>query len=81
MKTIRAPLDGYLNAIMVSVGDQVSAGQVLANILILKMDNPVLCDREGIVKEILVKKNSRVKHGQPLLRVEALPAGNAEPDK
>ena len=81
MKTIRAPLDGYLNAIMVSVGDRVSAGQVLANILILKMDNPVLCDREGIVKEIVVKKNSRVKHGQPLLRVEALPAGNAEPDK
>ena len=81
MKTIRAPLDGYLNAIMVSVGDRVSAGQVLANILILKMDNPVLCDRDGMIKEILVKKNSRVKHGQPLLRMETLPAVDAEPDK
>ena len=70
MKTIKAPLDGYLESLNVVVGDHVQKGQILAVILILKMDNPVLCDRDGIVKEVYVKKKSRVKHGQPLLCIE-----------
>ena len=70
MKTIKAPLDGYLTSMNVSAGDVVQKGQVLAIILILKMENPVLSDRDGIVREVIVKKNSRVKHGQPLIRID-----------
>jgi biotin carboxyl carrier protein len=70
LKTIKSPLDGYLTAVNVSVGDAVQKGQTLAIVLILKMENPVLSDREGIVREVCVKKNSRVKHGQPLMRIE-----------
>ena len=70
MKIVKAPLDGYLESLNVSAGDQVQKGQLLAVILILKMDNPVLCDREGTVKELYVKNKSRVKHGQPLLCIE-----------
>ncbi|MHC1761164.1 MAG: biotin/lipoyl-containing protein [Negativicutes bacterium] len=70
MKTVKAPLDGYLDSLNVSVGDCVQKGQILAVVLILKMDNPVLCDRDGVVKEVYVKKKSRVKYGQPLLRIE-----------
>ena len=70
MKIVKAPLDGYLDVLNVSAGDHVQKGQILAVILILKMDNPVLCDREGTVKELYVKNKSRVKHGQPLLCIE-----------
>ena len=70
MKIVKAPLDGYLESLNVSAGEQVQKGQILAVILILKMDNPVLCDREGTVKELYVKNKSRVKHGQPLLCIE-----------
>ena len=70
MKTVKSPLDGYLISLNVSVGDCVQKGQTLAIILILKMDNPLLADRDGIVKEIYVRNKSRVKHGQPLLCIE-----------
>lgn len=70
MKTVKAPLDGYLVSLKVSVGDCVQKGQTLAIILIMKMDNPLLADRDGIVKEIYIKNKSRVKHGQPLLCIE-----------
>jgi pyruvate carboxylase subunit B len=70
LKTIKSPLDGYLVSVNVSVGDCVQKGQTLAIILILKMDNPLLADRDGVVKEIYVKNKSRVKHGQPLLCIE-----------
>ena len=70
MKTIKSPLDGYLAILNVAVGDSVQKGQILAVVIILKMENPIHCDRDGVVKEVLVKKKSRVKHGQPLLRIE-----------
>ena len=70
MKIVKAPLDGYLESLNVSAGDQVQKGQILAVILILKKENPVLCDRDGIIKEVCVKKKTRVKHGQPLLCIE-----------
>ncbi len=70
MKIVKAPVDGYLESLNVSAGDCVQKGQVLAVVLILKMDNPVLCDRDGIIKEVFVKKKSRVKQGQPLLSIE-----------
>ena len=67
MKTIKAPLDGYLVSLTLSAGDCVQKGQVLAVILILKMENPVICDRDGVIKEVFVRNKSRVKRGQPLL--------------
>lgn len=70
MKIVKSPLDGYLDSLNVAVGDSVQKGQILAVVLILKMCNPVPCDRDGIVKEIYVKKKSRVKHGQPLMCIE-----------
>ncbi len=70
MKTIQSPLDGYLLSMNVSVGDTVQKGQILAVVLILKMENPVLSDRDGVVKEVYAKQKTRIKHGQPLLRIE-----------
>lgn len=72
MKIVKSPLDGYLDSLNVAVGDPVQKGKILAVVLILKMENPVLCDRDGIVKEIYVKKKTRVKYGQPLMGIERL---------
>ena len=70
MKTIKSPLDGYLLSLNVSAGDTVQKGQILAVVLILKMENPVLSDRDGVVREVYAKKKTRIKHGQPLLSIE-----------
>ena len=70
MKTVKSPLDGYLETLNVSVGDRVQKNQILAVVIILKMENPIRCDRDGVIREIFVKKKSRVKHGQPLLCIE-----------
>ena len=72
MKTVKSPLDGFIISVNVSVGDQVTKGQLLAVVLILKMENPVLSDRDGVVKEVFVKNKTRVKHGQPLLCIEKI---------
>jgi geranyl-CoA carboxylase alpha subunit len=72
LKTVKSPLDGFIISVNVSAGDQVTKGQLLAVVLILKMENPVLSDRDGIVKEVFVKTKTRVKHGQPLLSIERL---------
>ncbi len=70
MKTVKSPLDGYLKYIYVSVGDPVQKGQILAVVCILKMENPIPSDRDGIVKEIFIKKKANVKRGQALLSIE-----------
>ena len=70
MKTIKSPLDGYLKYWHVAAGDPVQKGQIVAVVCILKMENPIPCSCDGVVKEILVKKKANVKRGQPLLTIE-----------
>lgn len=70
MKKIKAPVEGYLLSIKVAEGDKVVKGQILAVILLLKMENPIQCDRDGVVKEILAKEKTRIKPGQVILCIE-----------
>ncbi len=70
MKTIKSPLDGYLKYWHVAEGDSVQKGQIVAVVCILKMENPIPCDYDGVVAKILVKKKANVKRGQPLLTLE-----------
>jgi biotin carboxyl carrier protein len=73
---ITAPMPGLMSRIMVSVGDQITAGDDVAVIEAMKMENLLKSTETGIVKEVLVGAGETVAADQPLITL-ADPA-NAE---
>ena len=64
---ITSPLPGTVLAINVAVGDSVSAGQTVAVLEAMKMENNIAADKAGVVKEICVNKGAIVQEGEPLI--------------
>ncbi len=54
-KALRAPMPGLVASIAVSVGQEVKAGEPLAVIEAMKMENVLRAERDGVVKAIRVK--------------------------
>lgn len=54
----------------VEVGKQVKAGDVICIIEAMKMMNQIECDKNGVVKEILVGNQESVEFDQPLFVIE-----------
>ena len=69
LKKVKSPVDGILISLKVAVGDKVTKGQIVAIVLILKMENPVPSKWDGIVQEIALKPKARVKQGQLLMTI------------
>ncbi len=79
--SVTAPLVGVFRASMkpggkalVSVGDVVREGQVIAAIEALNVLNEVEAGASGRVSEILATEGQPVEYGQPLLVIELQPA-------
>ena len=64
---ITSPLPGTVLAINVAVGDSVTAGQTVAVLEAMKMENNIAADKAGVVKEICVNKGANVQEGEPLI--------------
>lgn len=58
------------NPPLVEVGQTVKSGQVLCIIEAMKLMNQIESDKEGTIKEILVKDGSPVEFGQQLFVIE-----------
>ncbi|HXF87676.1 MAG TPA: acetyl/propionyl/methylcrotonyl-CoA carboxylase subunit alpha [Xanthobacteraceae bacterium] len=54
-KALRAPMPGLVASIAVKVGQEVKAGEPLAVIEAMKMENVLRAERDGVVKAIRVK--------------------------
>jgi propionyl-CoA carboxylase alpha chain len=54
-KALRAPMPGLVASIAVTVGQEVKAGEPLAVIEAMKMENVLRAERDGVVKAIRVK--------------------------
>ena len=65
-----APIPGILSAIKVSLGDQVSAGDTVAIIEAMKMENPIRALCNGKVTHLLGKAGDEVKVGTVLIKIE-----------
>ena len=50
----------------VDVGDEVKAGQTICIIEAMKLMNEIECDKDGVVKAILVENGQPVEYGEPL---------------
>lgn len=65
--TVTAPIPGKILTIMVKVGETVAAGQVLAVIEAMKMENNITSPIAGTVKEIPVVKDDDVGTGDLIM--------------
>ncbi len=64
---VESPITGVIVEIVVSVGEDVSAGDLLVVIESMKMENEILSDYNGEVKEILCRPNQQVSQDDALL--------------
>lgn len=68
--SILAPLQGTVQTIKVNVGDKVNAGDVVAIIEAMKMENEIPSNISGTVKAIHVTKGAKVSANDVLLDIE-----------
>ena len=65
-----SPMPGLLARVEVGVGEPVKAGQELAVIEAMKMENVLRAERDGTVKAILAEAGSGLEVDQPILEFE-----------
>ena len=63
----KAPMAGTILDGKVSVGQQVSEGDVLFILEAMKLENEVVAEKAGVVKSIAVAKGTAVQNGQVLV--------------
>ena len=63
---IKAPMAGTIVNVAVSVGQEVSEGDVLGILEAMKMENEIIAPVDGVVQEILVNPNDSVQSDQIL---------------
>jgi len=68
--TITAMMPGFVSRVMVSPDDKVVAGQPLLVIEAMKMQNEMVSEVDGIVRDIHVEADQTVKGGDSLVTIE-----------
>ena len=63
-------MQGTVLAVKVAEGDAVEAGQVIAIVEAMKMENEVAAHRAGTVTEIAVVAGQPVTTGQPICTID-----------
>jgi acetyl-CoA/propionyl-CoA carboxylase, biotin carboxylase, biotin carboxyl carrier protein len=76
--TVRSPMPGTVQAVSVTEGQPVTAGQPLVIVEAMKMEHTVTAPLDGTVSELLVKGGQQVAMDETLAVVRA--AGPAAPD-
>ena len=68
-KPITSPLPGVIIAVKVNVGDKVKAGQEVAVLEAMKMENSIEATQDGTVTAINVAKGDSVLEGAPIVTI------------
>ena len=63
---IKARIPGTIVAINVKPGDTVKARDNLGTMEAMKMEQPIPCPKDGVVKDVLVSVGDKVKSGTVL---------------
>ena len=69
-KLVMSPMPGLLTKIAVKVGEAVTAGQKLASIEAMKMENNLSALQDGVVAEICAKEGDSLSVDQLIIRFE-----------
>ncbi|WP_374515209.1 biotin/lipoyl-containing protein, partial [Niveibacterium sp.] len=67
-KYLLSPMPGLLTDLAVSVGQEVKAGERLAAIEAMKMENVLRAEQDCVVAEVLAKQGESLSVDQPILR-------------
>lgn len=68
-KAVESPLPGVIIEVSVKVGDAVKAGQKVAVIEAMKMENEIQTPAAGTVTAVLVNKGDSVLEGAPVVKI------------
>lgn len=68
-ETITAPMQGTIVKTLVAEGDRVKAGDAILVLEAMKMENLIICHRDGVLKELKVKTGEAVQTGAVLAAV------------
>ena len=69
-EVITAPMPGNILSVKVHVGDNVVKGQVLMILEAMKMENEIICPRDGVVTSIPAIENAVVDTGMVLITLD-----------
>ena len=69
-KNIIAPLPGTIIELFVQPGDSVQAGQTVAVLEAMKMENEILAEYSGRVVSVNVSEDDRVAAGTEIITIE-----------
>lgn len=75
MHEVRAEMVASVHSILVEVGQQIDAGEILIILESMKMEIPVVVEAAGVVQELGVQVGDVVQEGD--LLVVVLPAGGS----
>ena len=64
---VESPITGVIVEISVSVGEEVRDGDLLVVIESMKMENEILSEYDGTVREILIRQNQNISQEDPML--------------
>ena len=64
---VESPITGVIVEISVSIGEVVSDGDLLVVIESMKMENEILSEYDGSVKDILVRPNQNISQEDSML--------------
>jgi biotin carboxyl carrier protein len=69
-KEIKSPLAGTISSIAVKIGETLKPDQKVATLIAMKMENEIVSEGYGKIKEIKVKENQSVNSGDTLIILE-----------
>ena len=69
-KSVTAPLPGVIIDIRVAAGDQIKAGQVIAILEAMKMENEIQAESDGTIISVHVGKGDSVLEGTAIVTIQ-----------
>ena len=66
---VKSPFPGNVNAVKVTAGQQVNAGDVIAIVEAMKMENEITAHKAGKIGQVLVQKGATVETGAVLVTI------------
>ena len=66
-KTMRSPMPGLLHSVTVAVGQRINAGEEVAVVEAMKMENVLRADRDGVIAAVLAGPGDQLAVDQPII--------------
>ena len=69
-RVLLCPMPGLITALPVAVGQDIKAGDALATVEAMKMENVLYAERDGVIARILAKKGDNLARDDVILEFQ-----------